>query len=750
MPKRVVVEFAGETSKLDAAFSKVKSGSGGLEKSLKGLAAGAAVGLVTAQLGDAIQAASSLNESMSKSANVFGASAAAIDAWAQQGATDFGLSKQAALEAASSFGNMFSQLGIGSGQAAQLSQNMVELAADFASFHNADIEDVITAQSAAFRGEYDSLQRFLPLINAASVEQEALSMTGKKTTKELTAQEKALAVNNLMMKGAGAAAGDFDRTSDSLANQQRVLAANIENTQAIIGQKLQPVMNDVLQWLNTDGIPGFIRFAEVIGEGFSDAAGFFVGGMADIASAVAQTLEKVDQFIPGMEGIPEQLQKGVGRMREMEAGLHDVSINLDFATGAAADHAAAQQLASKAMDNMAVSAKSAEKATVALKDAQLDGRAADLAVQQSKHNLAQAQDEYNKLLETGGIDLEKVKRAQEDLVRSQKVVEGATLDVAKAQEAVNKALEPATYEDLIDNSRDQAQAQNDLTIAQLDAKDAQREYTDLVYAGTSTQDELTRAWVRADDAARAIHDAEARLNQTQTTANDLAQKGTTNTQAYKDAVQILREKQDALKVATDAQKISQDALVATQTLGKDQTNLLWDATQKLKDAQLDLDQKTWAAEKSQKALKDALAGTNSNVRTLWGNVIGLKEDLASGWSVDPALNALVAGPLLPGQQRGTVNPAITAGVAGPVLPGQTRARAGGGSVASGRPYLVGEMGPEMFVPGRNGTIVPNGAAGQTVVYINFNGVVGDRAAAAREIQRLLLEEQRKSGGLGFN
>jgi hypothetical protein len=35
-------------------------------------------------------------------------------------------------------------------------------------------------------------------------------------------------------------------------------------------------------------------------------------------------------------------------------------------------------------------------------------------------------------------------------------------------------------------------------------------------------------------------------------------------------------------------------------------------------------------------------------------------------------------------------------------------RAYGGSVDSNKPYMVGERGPELFVPGGNGTIIPNG------------------------------------------
>lgn len=50
-------------------------------------------------------------------------------------------------------------------------------------------------------------------------------------------------------------------------------------------------------------------------------------------------------------------------------------------------------------------------------------------------------------------------------------------------------------------------------------------------------------------------------------------------------------------------------------------------------------------------------------------------------------------------------------------------KAAGGSVSSGSPYIVGEKGPELFVPRSSGTIIPNSAmssmAGSQVVN-NYN------------------------------
>lgn len=52
-------------------------------------------------------------------------------------------------------------------------------------------------------------------------------------------------------------------------------------------------------------------------------------------------------------------------------------------------------------------------------------------------------------------------------------------------------------------------------------------------------------------------------------------------------------------------------------------------------------------------------------------------------------------------------------------------RANGGPVTGGRPYLIGERGPEMFVPDRSGSIIPNrdmrGGGEQKVIINNYNG-----------------------------
>ena len=86
-------------------------------------------------------------------------------------------------------------------------------------------------------------------------------------------------------------------------------------------------------------------------------------------------------------------------------------------------------------------------------------------------------------------------------------------------------------------------------------------------------------------------------------------------------------------------------------------------------------------------------------------------------------------------------------------------RAAGGPVSAGKPYIVGERGPEMFVPHSSGTIYPNSALGGGVQVGSVNITVqntGDKLspAAQKEIANQVqgivmstLVNQKRSGGI---
>jgi phage-related minor tail protein len=71
-------------------------------------------------------------------------------------------------------------------------------------------------------------------------------------------------------------------------------------------------------------------------------------------------------------------------------------------------------------------------------------------------------------------------------------------------------------------------------------------------------------------------------------------------------------------------------------------------------------------------------------------------------------------------------PVVGYGGAGDVMGASLRAE--GGPVSPGQPYIVGERGPELFLPRSAGTIIPNdqmggaGSIGGTVVNYNISAV----------------------------
>ncbi len=85
-------------------------------------------------------------------------------------------------------------------------------------------------------------------------------------------------------------------------------------------------------------------------------------------------------------------------------------------------------------------------------------------------------------------------------------------------------------------------------------------------------------------------------------------------------------------------------------------------------------------------------------------------------------------------------------------------RAGGGSVTAGQGYLVGERGPELFMPGRSGGIAPAGGFGggaNIVVNVDANGTsAGGDSSKAGQLGKVVaaavqaeLVKQRRPGGI---
>ena len=227
-----------------------------------------------------IDAASDLNETVSKSQQIFGTASKSVEQFASNSAKQFGMSKKSAIDAAASFGTFGKAAGLTGEDLGTFSTDLVALSADLASFNNTSPEEAALALGAALRGEAEPIRKFGVLLDDASLRQEALAMNLISTTKEaLTPQNKVLAANALIMKSTVDAQGDVGRTASSAANQQRILSATLEDVQAKLGEKLLPAFEQGIQTLNE-----FVANA--------DWDGIF-GGLEEVINDVAEPLREI-------------------------------------------------------------------------------------------------------------------------------------------------------------------------------------------------------------------------------------------------------------------------------------------------------------------------------------------------------------------------------------------------------------------------------------------------------------------------
>lgn len=227
-------------------------------------AAGVAAGAFAVKFGkDAISAASDLNETIAKTGELFGDSTAEIERFAESAASSLGQSKQQALDAAANFAIFGKSAGLAGTDLVKFSTGFTSLASDLASFNNTSPEEAINAIGSALRGEAEPLRKYGVLLDDATLRQAALELGIVSTTKNaLTPQQKVLAAQQVIYEQTSVAQGDFARTSDGLANSQRILTAQIENVKTRIGTALLPAATELFGFIGGSLIPTVEKWSD--------------------------------------------------------------------------------------------------------------------------------------------------------------------------------------------------------------------------------------------------------------------------------------------------------------------------------------------------------------------------------------------------------------------------------------------------------------------------------------------------------
>lgn len=264
-------------------------------------AATVAAGAFAVKIGvEAVKAASDLSETVSKVGVLFGKTSKDIEKFAEGAASSLGQTKQQALDAAATFATFGKAAGLTGKDLSKFSIDFVKLSSDLASFNNTSPEQAINAIGSALRGEAEPLRAYGVLLDDASLRQEALALGIVNTTKNaLTPQQKVLAAQALIYKQTGAAQGDFERTSDGLANKTRILTAQLENAKVTIGNALLPIVLQLATFISNKVIP--------IVEQFSEAFGDKKGALGNTISNVANVVKSL--AIPIFEGMKSAFDK---------------------------------------------------------------------------------------------------------------------------------------------------------------------------------------------------------------------------------------------------------------------------------------------------------------------------------------------------------------------------------------------------------------------------------------------------------
>jgi len=287
-----------ETSSQKAQFA-IKKAALPAAAALAGLAA---AGYQTAK------AASDFNETINKSRVIFGNASAGIEKFAQSAAKNIGQSKQEAIDAAATFGIFGKAAGKTGEDLANFSVDLVKLSSDVASFNNAKPAEVALAFGAALRGEAEPVRRFGVLLNDATIKAEAMRLGIFEGSGALSAQQKVLAVQSLLIKQTSDAQGDFARTSTGAANQQRILEATVKDLKVELGQAFLPILEKVLPKLVTfaswaaDNTPIILGVASAVG----------VLSAAIVALRIAMAVQAAAAFLAAAGITAVQIATGIG------------------------------------------------------------------------------------------------------------------------------------------------------------------------------------------------------------------------------------------------------------------------------------------------------------------------------------------------------------------------------------------------------------------------------------------------------
>jgi hypothetical protein len=304
----VIIDTRMDTSGVQNGVSAIRrsfNGLGSVVKKIGILIGGAfAIGKLTQFGKECIELGSNLAEVQNVVDVTFTTMSDKVNEFAKNAMTSAGLSETMAKRYVGTFGAMSKSFGFSEAQAYDMSTALTQLTGDVASFYNISQDLAYIKLKSVFTGETETLKDLGVVMTQSALDQYALANGYGKTTSEMTEQEKVALRLAFVQKQLSAASGDFIRTSDSWANQVRVMQLQLQSLKVTVGQGLINLFTPVLKVINillgklATLANAFKSFTELItgkkSSGQTGASGAGLAGTDAIADTADQYGEAAD------------------------------------------------------------------------------------------------------------------------------------------------------------------------------------------------------------------------------------------------------------------------------------------------------------------------------------------------------------------------------------------------------------------------------------------------------------------------
>jgi hypothetical protein len=318
----VIIDTRMDTTGVRNGVSAIKQSFNGLGSAVKkiGLLIGGAFAVgKLAQFGkECVELGSNLAEVQNVVDVTFTTMSDKVNEFAKNAMTSAGLSETMAKRYVGTFGAMSKSFGFSEAQAYDMSTALTQLTGDVASFYNISQDLAYIKLKSVFTGETETLKDLGVVMTQSALDQYALANGYGKTTSAMTEQEKVALRLAFVQKQLSAASGDFIRTSDSWANQVRVMQLQLQSLKATVGQGLINIFTPVLKVINillgklATLANAFKSFTELItgkkSSGQTSGSGAGLTGtdaIADTADAYGQAADNAGKLADSTEDVAD-------------------------------------------------------------------------------------------------------------------------------------------------------------------------------------------------------------------------------------------------------------------------------------------------------------------------------------------------------------------------------------------------------------------------------------------------------------